>query len=275
MHPQANVITLGVEDVDRAKRFATEGLGLPIRKDAGQFVTLALGDADDAPALALYPRAALADDAGADAGGTGFRSSTLSYLVGSAEQVDAVLAAATAAGARTVKPAKRALWGGYSGTFADPDGHMWKVASSKGPARFRRRSPETVAPELPDGAVLTIGVADIARSKRFYGEGLGCPVDKDYAKFVSFDLGTGSWGLGLYRREALAADAGVDAAGTGFRAVTGSAVVDTTEEVDALLAAAGAAGGHVVKAAGQTPWSGYSGYFADPDGHLWKVATVS
>jgi hypothetical protein len=64
----------------------------------------------------------------------------------------------------------------------------------------------------------------------------------------------------------------VPAAGTGFRAVTLAHNVATPEAVDAVLAEAVGAGGRLVKAGEPAPWGGYSGYFADPDGHLWEVA---
>jgi catechol 2,3-dioxygenase-like lactoylglutathione lyase family enzyme len=64
---------------------------------------------------------------------------------------------------------------------------------------------------------IMIGVEDLARSKKFYGEGLGCPIDQDYPNFVSFNLGDGSSSLALYEREAAAQDAGVSPEGSGFR----------------------------------------------------------
>ena len=119
---------------------------------------------------------------------------------------------------------------------------------------------------------IMIGVEDLARSKKFYGEGLGCPVQQDYPSFVSFELGGGSSSLALYQREAAAQDAGVSPEGSGFRGVSFHYIVDSKEAVDETIASAVAAGGSVVKEAGDVAW-GYYGYFADPDGYLWKVAT--
>src|SRR4029453_12587805 len=65
-----------------------------------------------------------------------------------------------------------------------------------------------------------IGVEDLARSKKFYGEGLGCTIDQDYPNFVSFNMGDGSSSLALYEREAAAQDAGVSSEGSGFRGVS-------------------------------------------------------
>jgi predicted enzyme related to lactoylglutathione lyase len=86
---------------------------------------------------------------------------------------------------------------------------------------------------------------------------------------VSFALNGGSCWLGLYQREALAADAGVPAEGDGFRGVTFAYLVRSEERVGAVLAER--AGGTIVKPAQRSPY-GYFGYFADPDGNLWKVA---
>jgi hypothetical protein len=119
-----------------------------------------------------------------------------------------------------------------------------------------------------------LGVQDLARSKRFYGEGLGCAIDKDYPNFVSISLGDGSSSLALYQREAAANDAGVSSEGSGFRGVSFHYIVPTSAEVDAVMEQAVAAGGSVVKAAAGTQW-GYFGYFGDPDGYLWKVASGS
>lgn len=117
-----------------------------------------------------------------------------------------------------------------------------------------------------------IGVEDLARAKAFYAEGLGCKVDKDYPGFVLLDLGEGSSSLALYEREAAAQDAGVPAEGSGFRGVSFHHIVESNETVDEVLRAAVSACGTVVRPAEAARWGGYFGYFADPDGHLWKVA---
>ena len=118
-----------------------------------------------------------------------------------------------------------------------------------------------------------LGVEDLDRSKKFYGDGLGCTIDQDYPNFVSFNLGEGSSSLALYEREAAAQDAGVPADGSGFRGVSFHYIVSTKEAVDQVMSSAVAAGGSVVKEAGGAQW-GYFGYFSDPDGHLWKVAAA-
>ena len=79
-------------------------------------------------AFGLYGREALAEDATVSAEGSGFRGVSLAHNVRSDAEVDATLAEAVAAGATLVKPGQKVFWGGYSGYFADPDGHPWEVA---------------------------------------------------------------------------------------------------------------------------------------------------
>ncbi|MGA9159462.1 MAG: VOC family protein [Actinomycetota bacterium] len=121
---------------------------------------------------------------------------------------------------------------------------------------------------------IMIGVEDLARSKGFYGEGLGCTIDQDHPGFVSFDLGDGSSSLALYEREAAAQDAGVSSEGSGFRGVSFHFIVPSSAEVDEVMGKAVAAGGAVVREAAAAQW-GYFAYFGDPDGYLWKVASAS
>jgi len=128
MNPQITAILIGVSDLKRSKQFYSEGLGCPIDKDYPQFVSLNLGEGSST--LALYPWDALAGDAGVPADGSGFRGFSLHYIVASKKRVDEVLDQATRAGGKLVKPAENAQWGGYFGYFSDPDGHLWKVATS-------------------------------------------------------------------------------------------------------------------------------------------------
>lgn len=119
-----------------------------------------------------------------------------------------------------------------------------------------------------------LGVEDLARSKGFY-QGLGCSIDQDHPNFVSFDMGDGSSSLALYEREAAAQDAGVSPEGTGFRGVSFHYIVPSKDTVDEVMGNAAAAGGAVVKEAAGSEWGGYFGYFSDPDGYLWKMASTS
>ena len=124
MDQRVSLITLGVVDLERARRFYEEGLGWrPGNADANVVFFQLPG-----MVLALWSRAALAEDAGLPAGEGGFAGVALAYNCRSRDDVDAVLGEAKAAGATMLKAAEETFWGGYSGYFADPDGHLWEVA---------------------------------------------------------------------------------------------------------------------------------------------------
>lgn len=122
----------------------------------------------------------------------------------------------------------------------------------------------------PRISMITLGVADLDASIRFYQHGLGFP-KMDSPPEVAFFTLNGSW-LGLYGHDALAADATVPAYGTGFKGVALAHNVASEAEVASVLSQAVDAGAQLIKAAQRTDWGGYSGYFADPDGYLWEVA---
>jgi catechol 2,3-dioxygenase-like lactoylglutathione lyase family enzyme len=124
----------------------------------------------------------------------------------------------------------------------------------------------------PHVSVITLGVTDLNRAKEFYSDGLGWPILQEQGDWVCFSLG-GSSALALYPWEALADDAGVSADGNGFRGVSFAYNVRSEERVDAVLAEAERAGGTIVQPVRRTEWGGYSGYFADPEGYLWEIAT--
>jgi catechol 2,3-dioxygenase-like lactoylglutathione lyase family enzyme len=122
-------------------------------------------------------------------------------------------------------------------------------------------------------SAIMLGVKDLTGAKKFYTEGLGCTLEKDTNHFVLLGLGEGSPQLALYEWEAAAQDAGVPSEGSGFRGASFHFNPDTREEVDTMIRDAVTAGGSVVKPAAPAQWGGYFGYFADPDGYLWKVTT--
>ncbi|SHJ88615.1 VOC family protein [Propionispora hippei] len=125
MRPKLTIITLGVKDLAAASQFYRDGLGWPPSKASqDQIVFFDAGGVG----LALYPRDLLAEDATVPSAGSGFTGITLAHNTKSKEEVDQVLAQAVQAGATLVKPAQAVFWGGYSGYFADPDGHLWEVA---------------------------------------------------------------------------------------------------------------------------------------------------
>jgi hypothetical protein len=125
----------------------------------------------------------------------------------------------------------------------------------------------------PHVSVITLGVRDLNRAKRFYGEGLGWPVQQEEDNWVCFTLSGGATALALYPWEALAEDAGVAPDGSGFRGITLAYIVRSEDRVDAVLAEAARVGGKIARAARRSSWGGYSGYFTDPDGYLWEVAS--
>lgn len=122
----------------------------------------------------------------------------------------------------------------------------------------------------PRISMVTLGVRDLAAAAEFYEKGLGWPRMESPPSVAFFTL-NGTW-LGLYGWDDLAEDAEVPPAGSGFRGVALAHNVHSEEEVEAVMKRAEAAGARVVKKAQKVFWGGYSGYFADLDGHLWEIA---
>lgn len=130
MKPRITVITLGVNDLEASLRFYHEGLGFPTEGIIGEefeygavvFIQLQPG-----LRLALWPRKSISRDTGLVLGPASPTEMTLGHNVASKAEVDAVMTTASAAGAVIVKPAHDTFWGGYSGYFQDPDGHLWEV----------------------------------------------------------------------------------------------------------------------------------------------------
>jgi hypothetical protein len=119
-------------------------------------------------------------------------------------------------------------------------------------------------------SLVTLGVADLRRARRFYETGLGWK-----ASFASDDVvfyETGGPIIGLFGRRELAADAQIEDDESTFGGIALAHNVRSRDEVDTVLAEAAAAGAAILKSGEETPWGGYSGYFADLDGHLWEVA---
>jgi len=136
------------------------------------------------------------------------------------------------------------------------------------PTRIGSIEEEAVDPWI---SLMTLGVRDIERSRRFYREGLGWPMSTASAEDVAF-FRTGGVVLALYKREMLAADGNLSPEGSGFAGIGLAHNVATRELVDAALEAAVHVGGTLLKPGNETEWGGYTGYFADPDGFLWEIA---
>ena len=122
----------------------------------------------------------------------------------------------------------------------------------------------------PHISMITLGVSDLAASVKFYEEGLGFPRMESPPEVAFFTL-NGTW-LGLYGREALAEDATVSAEGYGFESFSLAHNVHSEAAEDEVINQAVGAGAVLVKKPQKVFWGGYSGYFKDPDGHLWEVA---
>jgi hypothetical protein len=177
-------VTLEVPDPDAAGAFyrAAFGLGTQVRLRASQAPT------------------------------TGFRGFTLSLVVSQPSTVDTLVGAALDAGATTIKPVKKGFWG-YGGVVRAPDGTIWKIATSA----KRDTGPAT---RHIDDIVLLLGTEDVAASKQFYVE-QGLTVARSFgSKYVEFDTPASHVKLALYRRRALAKDAGVPPEGTGSHRIT-------------------------------------------------------
>ncbi len=125
MEPRISIITIGVSDLERSVKFYRDGLQLPTNYKEGEGIAFFQLRGTW---LALYPSDSLAEDALLPAERSRFGGFTLAHNVASPAEADTVIAEALAAGATLLKPAADTFWGGYSGYFADPDGHPWEVA---------------------------------------------------------------------------------------------------------------------------------------------------
>lgn len=124
--------------------------------------------------------------------------------------------------------------------------------------------------------VITLGVDDLERSLAFYRDGLGLPTEGivgqefEHGAVAFFHLQSGLR-LAIWPRASIAHDSGLPQSGHSATNITLGHNVGSRAEVDGVLEQAEAAGGRIVKPAGETFWGGYAGYFQDPDGHLWEV----
>lgn len=131
MKPRIKVITLGVSDLEKSLAFYRDGLGLPTQGIIGtefEDGAVVFFNMNDDLILALYPKFALAKDARVSAGPPSPAELSIGHIVKSKQEVDALMEQAESAGARITDPAHNRFWGGYSGYFQDPDGHLWEIA---------------------------------------------------------------------------------------------------------------------------------------------------
>jgi|SRR5712671_5273907 len=133
MKPRITLITLTVDDLERSLKFYRDGLGLATKGIVGtefENGAVVFFDLEGGLKLALWPRKSLAHDTGLPAGERSSMELSVGHNVRTEEEVDAVMFQAKAAGATIVKSAGKTFWGGYSGYFQDPDGHLWEIAWS-------------------------------------------------------------------------------------------------------------------------------------------------
>ena len=193
-------VTLEVSDPTSAERFYASAFGL------GSLVRVR---ASDAPT-------------------SGFRDFTISLIVSQPANVHALFDSAVAAGATTLKPVEKSLWG-VGGVVQAPDGAIWKMATSA------KKDSGPATREI-DQVALLLGAVDVGASKKFYVDH-GLAVGKSFGSYVEFDAPSSAVKLGLYKRAALAKDAGVSPDGTGSHRL----VIDSD-----------------------------AGQFTDPDGFTWE-----
>jgi len=130
MKPRVTVITLGVNDLDQSLEFYRDGLGFSTEGIVGQefdYGAVVFIDLQEGLRLALWPRSSIAHDTGLKSSSPCPTEMTLGHNVFSKSEVDEIMSKAQAAGAKIIKKAHDTFWGGYSGYFQDPDGHLWEI----------------------------------------------------------------------------------------------------------------------------------------------------
>ena len=135
MNPRVTLITLGVDDLERAVAFYRDGLGFNTKGIVGTEIengAVAFFNLESGLKLALWPRKSLAADSGMPLQPSSATEFSLAHNVDSQQEVEVVMQQAERAGARIVKPSQATLYGGYAGYFQDPDGHLWEVAFNPG-----------------------------------------------------------------------------------------------------------------------------------------------
>ena len=130
MKPRVSVITLGVDNLQKSLEFYRDGLGLKTDGIIGEefeYGAVVFIDLENGSKLALWPRKSLAHDTGLQPTPSSPTELSLGHNVASAQEVDQVMTQVETTGAKIIKPAHETFWGGYSGYFQDPDGHLWEV----------------------------------------------------------------------------------------------------------------------------------------------------
>ena len=135
MNPHITLLTLGVDDLERAVAFYRDGLGFRTKGIIGaefENGAVAFFNLQSGLKLALWPRKSLSADSGVPMQAPSALELSIGHNVSSRQEVDAVMRQAEQAGAKIVKSAQATFYGGYAGYFQDPDGHLWEVAFNPG-----------------------------------------------------------------------------------------------------------------------------------------------
>lgn len=260
-----DMITLGATDVQAARAFYQSVFAPTVVSHQDERVEL---DLHGVARLAVCPVAELAAQAHAESTAPNYRGYVLSYVVSQPDEVRSILDAASRQGAHVLKPAKKAMFAGFSGAFQAPDGAVWKLTSAKA----KPTGPAQETP-VPNEVGILLGVAATKSAKSFYAA-LGMAVDRDYgSKYIDFQPSPAGCRLGLMDGKVLAKDVGTKEERAGFRAAAFDRIVPSPDEADSLLSAVTAAGGRVVAPAAKSGTGVYAGYFTDPDGFLWKATS--
>ena len=256
-----DVVTL-VGELSAAQEFYAKALDPSMTDRAGAIDV----DMNGTGRFQLAPTSPGAAGPGAETETSQFPGYVVTYALAQPVDVQAVMDAARRAGAEVLKPAKKALFGSFSGSFRAPDGSVWKVAADSD----KNTGPAAAAPR-PTEISIILGVKDAKASRKFY-QALGMTTDRDYgSKYIDFHPSDGAVRLCLMPRTALAKDVGIDNSGDGVSAmVLGHCAAG--DDVDRLLTAAEFAGGRPVTPHGQTEQAGRS-HFTDPDGVLWTLTS--
>lgn len=133
MKPRITILTIGVNNLQRSLTFYRDGLGFPTKGIVGtefEHGAVVFFDLQSGLKLALWPRADISWDTGLAKGAQSPTEFTIGHNVRNRKEVDEVMERAATAGATIVKPAQKTFYGGYSGYFQDPDGHLWEVVWS-------------------------------------------------------------------------------------------------------------------------------------------------
>lgn len=264
-HAQASLaldVVMLAGDCAASKDFYAAALG-PLMNDNAGAVEV---DMHGTGRFELAPATITADSG--DQGGTlAFPGYVVTYALTKPSEVQAVMNAAAEAGAQVLKPAKKALFGSFSGSFRAPDGSIWKVAADSN----KNKGASEGVPR-PTEISIILGVKDPKASRTFY-QALGMATDRDYGnKYIDFQPQQGAARLCLMQRAVLAKDVGINEPGEGTGGLSLRHHAETGEALDQLTATAESAGGSRVVSQEQVAEAS-SRHFADPDGFRWILST--